>query len=160
MSNTKTLKVVNLNCHSIRSKVSRILNFAINNHVKIQFLQETWLRKSDAAIISEIQEYNFCIFQKRIPHKIDFGRGVAILYNNSLKMKQIKVENFASFELVAGYLHTNAEKVTISTLYHPGYSTKHKFEYVQFLSDLFDFAQKEFVLFLATSSFIMKMVKK
>ena len=62
-----------------------------------------------------------------------------MFYGNSLKMKQIKVEKFASFELVAGYLHTNAGKVTISTLYYPGYSLKRKFTYVQFLSDLSDF---------------------
>ena len=102
-------------------------------------MQETWLRKSDAAITSEIQEYNFCIFQERKPRKIDFGGGVAILYNNSLQMKQIKVAKFASFELVAGYLHINAGKVTISTLYYPGYSLKQKFTYIRFLSELSDF---------------------
>ena len=116
--------------------MSRVLNFAIDKHVKIILLQETWLHQSDTAITSEIQEYNFCIFQERKPRKIDFGGGVAILYNNSLKMKLIKVEKFASFKLVAGYLHTNAGKDTILTLYCPGYSLKHKFTYIQFLSEL------------------------
>ena len=127
------------NCRSLRSKVPQVLDIALENKVDILLLQETWLRKSDSALLAQINEYNFEIFQVRKRHKVDLGGGVAIIFNKSLKIKQIKVKQFLSFEVVGCSLETVAEEIDIFTLYYPGYSTKHKYTYLQFLSELSDF---------------------
>ena len=84
---------------------------AIENEVDILLLQETWLRKSDTALITQIQEYKFDIVQVRKNRKIDIGGGVAIVYNSNLKMKQLRTENFSSFEVVVSALEAEAEKI-------------------------------------------------
>ena len=132
-------KIMSFNCRSIRSKVPQVLDIAIENHIDIILLQETWLRNSDSAIVAEILEYNFNLFQDRKPRKSDTGGGVAILYNKSIKIKQVKTEKFASFELVSCVLQCKQVNVILSTLYYPGYSLKHKYTHSKFLSELSDF---------------------
>ena len=131
--------MMSFNCRSLRLKVPQVLDMAIENEVDILLLQETWLRKSDTALITQIQEYKFHIVQVRKSRKIDIGGGVAIVYNSNLKMKQLRTEKFSSFEVVICALEAKAEKIFISTLYYPGYSTKHKYTHSQFLSELSDF---------------------
>ena len=92
---------MSLNCRSLCSKVPHILDLVIDNKVDNLLLQETRLKRSDTAIISEIQEYNFEIFQDRSLREIDVGGGIAILLNNILKVKRVNSEKFASFELAS-----------------------------------------------------------
>jgi len=115
------------------------MDLITTNNIDIALLQETWLRKVDSAIVSEIKEFNFEVFQERKPRKIDVGEGVAIVFNNDLNVKKLKTDSFDSFELAACSLQSDMGKLTISTLYYSGYSAKHKYIHAQFLSDISDY---------------------
>ena len=138
-ADTTSLKIMSFNCRSLRLKVPQVLDMAAENEVDILLLLETWLRKSDTALITQIQEYKFEIVQAQKNRKVDICGGVAIVYNSKLKMKQLRTEKFSSFEVVVCALEAEAEKNFISTLYYPGYLTKHKYMHSQFLSELPDF---------------------
>ena len=62
------------------------------------------------------------------------GGGVAILYKNKLDLKLFKTETFSSFEHVTCTALMETGKVYFTTVYYPGYSTKHKYTHMQFLS--------------------------
>ena len=67
------------------------------------------------------------------------GGGAAILYKNKLDLKLFKTETFSSFKHVTCTALMKTEKVYFTTVYYPGYSTKHKYTHMQFLSDFNDF---------------------
>jgi len=69
------------------------MDLITTNNIDIVLLQETWLWKVDTAIVSEIKEYNFKVFQERKPWKIDVGGGVAIVFNNDLNIKKLKTDS-------------------------------------------------------------------
>ena len=79
-----SLNMLSFNCRSIRSKVPQILDYIIENNIDIALVQETWLRKVDAAIVAQIKEYNFKIEQVRKPRILDIGGGVAMLFKSKL----------------------------------------------------------------------------
>ena len=72
--------MLSFNCCSIRSKVPQIMEFITDTDTDIVLLQETWLKKSDTAIMFNIREYNYEILQTREPRASDTGGGVAILF--------------------------------------------------------------------------------
>ena len=79
--------------------------------IDILLLQETWLRKSDTALITHIQKYKSDIVQERKNRKVDIGGGVAMVHNSNLKMRQLRTENFSSYEIVVSALEAEAEKI-------------------------------------------------
>ena len=68
------------NCRSIRNKVHEVMDLVREDGVDILLVQETWLRKCDAPIIKEIEEYGFKVSSERKRRATDLGGGVAIIY--------------------------------------------------------------------------------
>ena len=134
-----SLYMLNFNCHSICSKVPQIFDYIIEKNIDIALVQETWLKKVDTAIVAQIKEYNFKIEQVCKPRILDIG-GVAMLFKNKLILKKVKIETFASFEHItcSAKMKTN-NIIYFLTVYYPGYSLKHRYTAMQFLSDFNDF---------------------
>ena len=96
------------NAWSIRNKVDDIHAFMQTYGTEICFIQESWLRKSDGAIIAEIKELGYEIFCYRRARNIDKGGGVAILVKMGIKLKKFPRRiNYSSFEHIEGTLKTN-----------------------------------------------------
>ena len=118
----------------------QIFDYLTDKNIDIALIQETWIRKVDTAIVAEIKEYNFKIEQVRKPRVLDIGGGVAILFKNNFKLKKMKTEIFSSFEhITCSAKMENGIQIYFSTVYYPGYSSKHKYTSMQFLSDFSDF---------------------
>ena len=109
--------------------------------IDIICLQETWLRKCDAAIIEEIKEYNYSVLTERKPRKIDRGGGVAILYKSHIKIIKMKYKQYPSFESISVCMDNKKDQYVITNLYYPGYSMKHRFTHAAFLSDFEDLVE-------------------
>ena len=73
----------------MRNKLPLIMSFLEDNNVHLAFIQETWLRKSDGHLLSEIKEYGYDIISYRKSRKLDFGGGVALLYKSNVKVQKV-----------------------------------------------------------------------
>ena len=132
------------NAWSMRNKVDDIIAFMQTYGTEICFIQESWLRKSDGAIIAEIKELGYDTYCYRKSRIIDKGGGVAILVKIGIKMKKVPRRiNYSSFEHIESTLKTNDGTLRFSNVYYPGYSAKHKFtvkhfieEFSQYLDDV------------------------
>ena len=131
--------MLSFNCRSIRSKVLQIFDYIIENNIDIALVQETWLRKVDTAIAVQSKEYNFKIEQVRKPRILDIGGGVTMLFKSKVKLKKVKTETFASFEHITCSAKMKVSNIYFSTVYYPGYSSKHRYTAMQFFSDFNDF---------------------
>ena len=107
--------------------------------IDLFFAQETWLMKSDAAILQVIREYGYEIHTERKPRTVDKGGGVAVIFKKTIKCKALKIEKFPSFECITVQVMSEAGKLIFSNIYYPGYSLKHRHTHSMFLSDLEDF---------------------
>ena len=74
------------------------MKFITDTDNDIILLQETCLKKSDTAIIFNIQEYKYEILQTRKTRASDTGEGVAIIFKKKHNIKTVMVQTFPSFE--------------------------------------------------------------
>ena len=114
----------------------------IKNEVDIAIFQESWLKKSDSVLIQEIRDYGFEIHTERKHRASDIGGGLAFVYRNCLSLKKIKVKQYPSFETQVVRISTSFEHLTVSNVYFPGYSEKHRFTYSMFIAYFEDFLQE------------------
>ena len=119
----------------MRNKVQSIMSFLEEKSIDVAFIQESWLRKCDGHIISELEEYNYKIISYRKPRKLDLGGGVSIIFRKKLKLQQIKTECFRSFESISCKVITENGPILFSNVYHPGYSAKHRYTVKTFCSE-------------------------
>ena len=89
---------MSFNARSIRNKIESLMAYLTDFSIDIILLQETWLRKSDGAMIKSIEEYGYNVLSSRKRRKIDLGGGVAAVYRNSLKVIMLKLASYKSFE--------------------------------------------------------------
>ena len=129
------MKVVSFNARSLRNKITDIMSFLDKNKVELAFIQETWLRKSDGHLTSQIREYGYDIISYRKSRKLDFGGGVALLYRNTLKVQSIKKSTYKSFEHIACKVVTENGALNFFNVYRPEYSSKNRFTVNAFLSE-------------------------
>ena len=129
------MKVVSFNARSLRNKITDIMSFLDKNKVELAFIQETWLRKSDGHLTSQIREYGYDIISYRKSRKLDFGGGVALLYRNTLKVQSIKKSTYKSFEHIACKVVTENGALNFFHVYRPEYSSKNRFTVNAFLSE-------------------------
>ena len=138
MSVVGLLKVVSFNGWSIRNKLTFIMAYLTDEDVDIAFVQETWIRKSDGNLLTEIREYGYEVITYRKTRKLDLGGGVAVIYKNRLKIRNIKCKNYPSFEHIQCQLTTEKGPINFINIYRPEYSTKHRFTTKKFLQDFSD----------------------
>ena len=116
----------------MRKKVPDIMSYLTDYSIDLAFVQETWLRKSDGNIVSEIKEYGYDLITYRKPRRLDFGGGVAVLYKHTLKVQNIKITTYKSFEHVACKIITEKGPLNFYNSYRPEYSSKNRFTVLMF----------------------------
>ena len=125
----------------MRNKVHHIFPWLIDNQIDVFVAQESWLRKCDGAILKEVKEYEFDIFQHRKSRKLDWGGGVATFFKNSISMKLIRLPPYQSFESVTCKILSSHGPVCIVNVYRPGYSAKHRFTVKDFMLEFKSFLE-------------------
>ena len=117
------LKVATLNVCTIRNKVD-IVNDIFNEHnLDILCITETWLKDDDIPIISCLNtHYNSFIHLPRLgPH---YGRGVGVIYKNSLKLAcKIDLSLKHSEALTCTFHPVNSLPFTLITIYRPPHNS-------------------------------------
>ena len=66
------------------------MSYAVSNHVKLLLVQETCIRKCDTAKLTKIKEYGYDVKSYHKSLSIEWGGGVAIIYQKNLMVKEIK----------------------------------------------------------------------
>ena len=113
---------MSFNCRSIRNKTTGILTHLSERNVDIAFLQETWLKKSDGAIISEIKEYGYHTIMFSKPRN-NWGGGVAIIYKSNLNVDRVPNKiKYKSFEHIECVIRTEREVFRVANIYRNEYS--------------------------------------
>ena len=134
---------MSFNCRSIRSKTTKLLTHLSETNIDIALFQETWLKKSDGAIIAEIKEYGYKTMMFSRPRK-NWGGGVAIVYKSNLNIDRVPNKiKYKSFEHIECIIRTESEVFRVANIYRNEYSKKHQFsakdfidEFEEYLSDM------------------------
>ena len=111
------------------------MTYLIDNNIHLAFVQETWLRKSDGNLITEIKEYGYDIISYRKPRRLDLGGGVALIYKNNLKVQNTKLSHYGSFEHMTCKVTTESGPMTFVNIYRPEYTKKHRYTVKKFISE-------------------------
>ena len=128
--------MISLNARSIRNKVSSVMTYVVDNHVDITLIQESWIRKCDGSILTEIKEYGYDIITYRKTVKLEWGGGVATIFRKNLKVNCIKCPiKFKTFEHVTCKVITETGPILIVNVYRRGYSNTNKFTVKQFIDE-------------------------
>ena len=114
------------------------MSYIVDEKIDMVFVQETWIRKSDGHLLTEIKEYGYEVITYRKTRRLDLGGGVAVLYRNNLKVCSIKSKIFPSFEHLECQLTTEQGPVKFINIYRPDYSKKNRFTVKKFLSDFYE----------------------
>ena len=115
-----------------------IMSYITDNDIDLVFVQETWLRKSDDHLLTEIREYGYEIITYRKTRRLDFGGGVAVIFKNRLKFRNIKGKKYASFEHIVCQLITMNGPVKFINIYRPPYSKKNRYTEKKFFEEFSD----------------------
>ena len=125
----------------MRNKSCTILNYFEEKNVTIAVLQETWLKKCDLSVHSEINERGY----KIISHTRDErrGGGLAFIFRPSLNVKRFSIKakgiKYASFQTVCCKFASNGKQFKIINLYRPPYSKKNPYTIRHFLDEFSSF---------------------
>ena len=137
---------MSLNTRSMRKKVPSIMAYVKDHFVDLTLIQESWIRKCDGAILTEIKEYGYEVFSYRKPVKLEWGGGVAIICKKGMKINCIKcLLHFKTFEHVTCKVMSSSGPILVVCIYRRGYSDTNKFtvndfipEFSQLLDDICD----------------------
>ena len=131
-----------LNARSLRNKVGSVITLLDDFDVDVGFIQETWLRTSDGAILREINENGYKVLSYRKQRKIDRGGGVAAICKSYLKVsKALRRKNYKSFENLECLVHAEGKMLRFINIYRPDYSEKHRYTASAFIEELSDYIQ-------------------
>ena len=116
-----------MNTRSIRNKILPFMSYLEENYIQIAFIQESWIKKSDGHLHRQIEEFGYSVMSYRKPRRLDLGGGVAIIFKKSLKIHDVKVQKYRSFECIACKLLTEKGPILFSNIYRPDYSMKNRY---------------------------------
>ena len=112
------------------------------HHIDLAFVHETWIRKSDNHLLKEIEEYGFLAKLQRKPRRLDLGGGVAVIHKKSLKIQEIKMKKYRSFECITCKLITENGPVLFSNIYRPDYSEKNRYTVKKFNAEFSSYLEE------------------
>ena len=113
-----------LNPRSVRNKAVSIYDFVIDQNLDFLALTETWLSSTDESDITEaLTPEGYTLTHTPRGNK-DFGGGVGLLTNSSVKCKVLKSSKFKSFELQENIAKFHEKSVSICVVYRPPPSNK------------------------------------
>ena len=124
-----------MNTRSIRHKVLQVMSYLTENNIDIAFIQESWIKKTDGHLITEIKEFGYSLISYRKPRRLDLGGGVAVIYKNTLKVQTVKTNTYRSFENVECKLLTEGGWYLFSNMYRPDYSQKNRYTVKHFIEE-------------------------
>ncbi|KAI2645342.1 hypothetical protein H4Q32_028855 [Labeo rohita] len=97
--NSTSFRMALCNTRSLNNKTF-VLNDAITSHnLDLFFLTETWLCPGDDSAFSELLPFGYFYFNT--PRQTGRGGGIATIFRQSLKCRQLSTRGFSSFELQA-----------------------------------------------------------
>ena len=132
------LRILSFNARSIRKKIPSVMLYLVENDIHLAFIQETWLRKSDGNLITQIKEYGYDVILYRKSRRLDLGGGVALIFKKNLKVQNTKLTNYGSFEHITCKVHKKSGPLSFVNIYRPEYTAKHRYTVKKFISQFND----------------------
>ena len=115
--------IKSLNCQSLKLKCQTVLDYLFESKVDIALLQETWLKRDDLNVYSEIHELGYKTYN--LTKNSRRGGGLSIIFRPNLTVKRIYIKQeggFTTFENICCIATANDRKFKIVNLYRPPYS--------------------------------------
>ena len=93
---SRPFNVATINCESCNNKTADLVDYVIEKDLEVCCLTETWLREDNSLTPLHLCPvgYNICSF----PRQCRIGGGVAVVYKDTLLLKQIETASSSSFE--------------------------------------------------------------
>ena len=111
--------------------------YIVDNGIDACVVSETWLKNND-----EDKAWVACSILNRDGNKISAanrldrtGGGLALIYNNKLKMENTAKENLETFEFAKWKIEFYHTKLTIVAIYRPPYSSRNQHTIPAFLNE-------------------------
>ena len=102
------------------------MDLICDNNVDVCCIQESFVRKSDGAIFSEIKDRGFKLHTFRKSHYESHGGGVAVLYKHALNIDKVKArEKYSSFEHIECLVKSEKENVRLVNVYRTPSTSKY-----------------------------------
>ena len=93
------------------------MSYLKENFGQITFIQESLIKRSDGHLQIQLEEFGFSVMSYRKPRRLDLGGGVAIIYKKSIKIHDVKIKKYHSFECIACKILTEKGPILISNIY-------------------------------------------
>ena len=135
----RPFNVATINCESCNNKTADLVDYIIEKDLEICCLTETWLREDDSLTPFHLCPvgYNICSF----PHQCRIGGGVAVVYKDTLLLKQIETASSSSFKHgVVELSHPQfSRSLVLAIVYRPPRSRVNNTAMSVFLNEMTDF---------------------
>ena len=134
--------MLSLNTRSVREKVPSLMSYVTDRHLDLALIQESWIRKCDGSILTEIKEYKYNVSTFRKPVNLEWGGGVASIYKKNLKLNFLKHSSkYNTFEHLACKIETENGPLIVVNIYRRGYSATNKFTVNNFIVEFSEFLE-------------------
>ena len=121
------------------NKTTGVLEHIKETDTDVCFLQETFLKKKDAAKLAEIREYGYGVISVPRPR---CGGGIAAIYRHDLHLQHNKkIERFKTFEIMEMTLKCDQKLFRFVNMYRAPYSKKHRFTESDFIDEFENYLQ-------------------
>ena len=142
------LRCGTLNCQSLRNKVNDVVRHLLCKSIDICFLQETFMKDFDGAIVNLINEYGFDIYS--LPRQDRGHGGLAVIHKPTVSLKHNKDKSnkkYGSFEYFESTLKTSVGLLRFCNIYRPPYSSNHRYTVSNFFIEF-----EEYLKYVALKS--------
>jgi exonuclease III len=121
---SSSVQFAHLNIHSAASvtadldKPTLLCEFISDQDLEILALSETWLAPDSLpSVLNSLTPPNYSIISN--PRPVGVGGGVAFIYRSYLKMSQVQLPTFSSFESLCIKLTIRSSSIIFLTIYRP-----------------------------------------
>ena len=121
-----SIRVGTFNVRSIVKNAVAVLEHLNDNKCDVCLVQETFLRESDEAKLTEIKDAGWIVLSD--PRKHRRGGGIAILYKPFLLVKlNSKVAKYKTFQVMETVIIGSTDELRLVNIYRPPYARKARF---------------------------------
>ena len=115
-------KFLVLNAWSICNKYDIVMEHVLDFDADVLFLSETWLKSQKNSVTAFFKDYGYLMYHNiRKDRTKDVGGGVGFLVKESIKVKNVKVTQFVTFEHCIIRIYTDSKWLSLISIYRLSY---------------------------------------
>lgn len=126
-----------INTRSVKNKATQLNEYISDNKLDLVAVTETWLNDGDQVTLGNICPSGYKVISKPRSGR---GGGVAIIYNSSLRVKEVTHKQHASFEHIEVLVQSpDNTGMSLCLVYRPPPNKKNGLKHNEFIAEISDF---------------------